>query len=74
MATWLSLDELAAYLKLPKSTMYKLVQRGVIRGSKLGKVWRFDREDVDSQIKALGKKASGSVLSRDAEDEHHTAS
>ena len=74
MATWLTLEELAAYLKLPKSTLYKLLQRGVIRGSKLGKVWRFDRDDIDVQIKALGKKAVGKVLSTGAEDEHHTAS
>ena len=56
MAIWLDLDELAAYLKLTKSTLYKLVQRREIPGHKIGKVWRFDRDEVDTQIKMGVKK------------------
>jgi excisionase family DNA binding protein len=55
MATWLDLDELAQHLKLPKSTLYKLVQRGDLPGHKVGRAWRFDRDEVDVWIKA-GRK------------------
>jgi excisionase family DNA binding protein len=63
MAIWLSLDELAAYLKMPKSTLYKLTQRGELPGHKIGKAWRFDRDEVDEHIKAGAKKGSGSAES-----------
>ena len=55
MATWLDLDGLAAHLKLPKSTLYKLVNRGHLPGHKVGRAWRFDRDEVDLSIKAARK-------------------
>jgi excisionase family DNA binding protein len=54
MTVWLNLDDLASYLKKPKSTLYKLAQRGQLPGHKLGGSWRFDREEVDQWIKAAG--------------------
>ncbi len=35
------------YLKLPKSTVYKLAQEGKIPGQKVGKHWRFRKEAID---------------------------
>jgi excisionase family DNA binding protein len=57
MAQWLDLDDLSGYLKKPKSTLYKLVERGQIPGHKVGRNWRFDRDEVDAFIKkgALGR-------------------
>ena len=46
----LTLEELARYLKIPKSTLYKLVQEGRIPGQKLGKQWRFARRAVDQWL------------------------
>ena len=43
----LTLEELAIYLKIPKSTLYKLVQEGRVPGQKLGKQWRFAKKAVD---------------------------
>ena len=51
MADWLSLDDLVAYLQKPKSTLYKLAQRGLLPGHKVGRSWRFDRDEVDAWIK-----------------------
>lgn len=51
MAVWLSLDDLAEYLKKPKSTLYKLAQRRKLPGHKVGRSWRFDRDEVDAWIK-----------------------
>jgi excisionase family DNA binding protein len=56
MAIWLDLDQLVAYLRVPKSTLYKLLQRGELPGHKVGKLWRFDRDEVDEYIKSGGKK------------------
>jgi excisionase family DNA binding protein len=56
MTTWLSLEDLAKYLKTPKSTLYKLLNRDELPGHKLGRSWRFDRDEVDARIKAGQKK------------------
>ncbi len=43
----MTLEELAVYLKIPKSTIYKLVQEARIPGQKLGKQWRFGKQAID---------------------------
>lgn len=48
----MSLDELAAYLKVSRSTLYKLVQQGGIPGQKVGKQWRFHKNAVDDWLRA----------------------
>lgn len=47
----MTIDDLSIYLKLSKSTLYKLVQEGKVPGQKIGKHWRFHREIVDSWLK-----------------------
>ena len=46
----LTLDELSVYLKVSKSSLYKLVQAGKIPGNKVGKHWRFLRSKVDTWL------------------------
>ncbi|KEA62572.1 putative phage protein [Marinobacterium lacunae] len=46
----MTLEELSLYLKLPKSTVYKLVQEGRIPGQKLGKQWRFGKQAIDQWL------------------------
>jgi excisionase family DNA binding protein len=43
----LTIEELAAYLKISKSTLYKLAQNGEVPGQKVGKHWRFRRDIID---------------------------
>ena len=43
----LTIDELAGYLKVPKSTLYKLAQEGKVPGQKVGRHWRFRKETID---------------------------
>ncbi|WP_428938327.1 helix-turn-helix domain-containing protein [Fontivita pretiosa] len=54
MIVWLSLDDLARYLKKPKSTLYKLAQAAKLPGHKLGRSWRFDRDEIDAWVKRGG--------------------
>lgn len=42
MTTWLSLDEAAEYLKMDRSTLYRLAREGQMPGHKRGRVRRFD--------------------------------
>lgn len=46
----LTLKEAMEYLKLSRSTFYKLMEKGEIKGIKIGKVWRFRKEDIESFI------------------------
>lgn len=56
----LTLDEMAAYLKAGKRTVYRLVADGKLPGFKLGGTWRFRRSDLDSWIAAnLNNRDSG---------------
>ena len=66
MVHWLTLDELADYLKTPKSTLYKLCRKGIISGHKLGKRLLFDREEIDRQIKLRNRKSPGKEVAREA--------
>ncbi|MCB9610227.1 MAG: helix-turn-helix domain-containing protein [Polyangiaceae bacterium] len=43
----LTVAELAEYLKVPKSTIYKLAQDGKLPGQKVGKHWRFKKDAID---------------------------
>ncbi|ENG1327120.1 methylation-associated defense system helix-turn-helix domain-containing protein MAD1 [Rhodanobacter soli] len=46
----LTLEEVAAYLKAGKRTVYRLAQKGDIPAFKLGGTWRFRRSELDSWI------------------------
>lgn len=48
----MTIDELAAYLKIAKSTLYKLAQEGKVPGQKVGKHWRFSRNAIDEWLRA----------------------
>jgi len=39
--------EVAEYLRLGLMTVYNLANAGVIPGTKLGRCWRFKREDIE---------------------------
>jgi excisionase family DNA binding protein len=43
----LTIDELSAYLKIPKSTLYKVVREGKVPCQKIGRHWRFRKEAID---------------------------
>lgn len=48
--TVMTIDELSTYLKVPKSTLYKLAQEGKVPGQKVGRHWRFHREVIDQWL------------------------
>jgi len=46
----LTIEELAIYLKISKSSLYKLAQKGEVPGQKVGKHWRFRRDIIDQWL------------------------
>jgi excisionase family DNA binding protein len=53
----LDVDELAAYLKLKKQTIYNWLNQRKIAGIKIGGVWRFDKREIEKWLKAQSRKA-----------------
>ena len=49
--TVFTIDELAKYLKISKSTLYKLAQMGTVPGQKVGKHWRFHKHAIDQWLR-----------------------
>ena len=50
----LTIEELADYLKIPKSTIYKLVREGKAPCQKVGRHWRFHRSAIEAWLKERG--------------------
>ena len=48
---WLTIDELAEYLKMGRTKLYRMAQDGELPASKVGNQWRFDREEIDDWMK-----------------------
>lgn len=47
----MTMDELALYLKISKSTLYKLAVESKLPGTKIGKRWRFHKDAIDQWVK-----------------------
>jgi len=43
----LNIEELSVYLRIPKSTLYKLVREGKIPSQKVGRHWRFRKKAIE---------------------------
>ena len=48
----LTLQELHAYLKVPRPSLYAMAQGGRIPAAKIGKHWRFRKSDIDQWLEA----------------------
>jgi excisionase family DNA binding protein len=57
----LDIVALSSYLKLPKSTLYKLAQEGRIPAQKVGRHWRFLKRAIDRWLET----GAGQVRDRD---------
>lgn len=56
----MTMDELAEYLRISKSTLYKLATEDKLPGQKIGKRWRFHKDAVDEWVKrGLESKRGG---------------
>ncbi|MCD6584017.1 MAG: helix-turn-helix domain-containing protein [Candidatus Omnitrophica bacterium] len=52
----MSVEELAQYLGLKRQTIYNWLHQRKISGIKIGKVWRFDREEILSWLREQKNK------------------
>ena len=59
---WLSVDELAEYLGVSKDTVYTWATSKGMPGHKVGRFWKFKREDVDAWVRDGGAGSSSDEL------------
>lgn len=59
---FLTVEEVATYLRLPLSTVYKLVQDKKLPGFKVGKHWRFRKDTFEKWIIEQENNSSPSLL------------
>jgi excisionase family DNA binding protein len=48
----LTAQELAAYLRVNRSTIYRLLKKGKLPGFRIGSEWRFQMDEVNRWFKA----------------------
>jgi len=51
---WLSVDEIAAYLGIKRDTVYKWIAEKKMPGHRMGRLWKFRKEEVDEWVKTGG--------------------
>jgi excisionase family DNA binding protein len=52
----LTVMDVARFLRVPKSTVYKLARIGELPASKIGKHWRFLRRDIHEWLRARSQQ------------------
>jgi excisionase family DNA binding protein len=50
MDKWLTLEQIAEYLQISTSSIYKMAQSAKIPAYKVGRQWRFKREEIDTWV------------------------
>lgn len=50
MDKWLTLEQIAEYLQMSTSSIYKMAQGGKIPAYKVGRQWRFKKEEIDKWV------------------------
>jgi len=51
---WLSVDEIAAYLGIKRDTVYKWIDRKQMPAHKVGRLWKFRKDEVDQRVRNDG--------------------
>ena len=48
---WLSVDEIAAYLGIKRDTVYKWISEKQMPAHRMGRLWKFRKDEVDEWVK-----------------------
>ncbi|HBT88459.1 helix-turn-helix domain-containing protein [Desulfobacter sp.] len=51
---WLSVEEIAQYLGVSKDTVYTWINKKKMPAHKIGRLWKFKKEQVDTWVEAGG--------------------
>lgn len=54
---WLSVDEIADHLGIKRDTVYKWIGERQMPGHKIGRLWKFNKQEVDNWVRSGGTNA-----------------
>ena len=58
---WLSVDEICAYLGVKRDTIYKWISEKGMPAHKVGRLWKFKRDEVDEWVRKDGAKETNTA-------------
>src|SRR5215813_15408734 len=64
----LTIRDVASYLKLPVSTVYRLAERRDLPGHKVGRQWRFHKSVLDEWFRQHAATSRSAILVVDDEE------
>lgn len=59
---WFSVDEIAAYLGIKSATVYKWIDRKNMPAHKVGRLWKFRKEEIDEWVRSGGAAMDSNKL------------
>lgn len=68
MAKLMTVEEVADYLRVTEKTVYRLLERGKIPATKVGRQWRFNTTSIDKWLQQNSAKAKANILVVDDEE------
>jgi excisionase family DNA binding protein len=68
MAEFITLEEVADYLRVTKKTIYRLLEAGKIPATKVGRQWRFSKSAIDEWLREKSVGTRTSILVIDDEE------
>lgn len=54
---WLSINDICKYLGISNDTVYRWIDRHSMPAHRVGRLWKFKKDQVDSWIEAGGARA-----------------
>jgi len=69
VAELMTLEEVADYLRVTKTTVYRLLRQGKIPANKVGRQWRFDKTSIDKWLRRSSVKTVANILVVDDEEQ-----
>ncbi|MBW1698993.1 MAG: helix-turn-helix domain-containing protein [Deltaproteobacteria bacterium] len=51
---WISVEEIAVYLGVKRDTVYKWIDRRNMPAHKVGRLWKFRKDEVDEWVRSGG--------------------
>lgn len=54
---WLSVDEIGRYLGVSNDTVYRWIDKNGMPAHRMGRLWKFKKDEVDHWVKAGGASA-----------------